>query len=60
MCLFAIKKISQWKTHFTVKENLVCFPEKCFPFIFGGKHFPEIMKKIRNIILFAYYNKFGP
>jgi hypothetical protein len=39
---------------------LVWFPRKCFPFILDGKHFPEVMKKIRNIVLFAYYNKFYP
>jgi hypothetical protein len=27
-------------------ENLDWFPGKCFPFIFGGKHFPEVMKNL--------------
>jgi hypothetical protein len=27
-------------------ENLAWFPGKCFPFILGGKHFPEVMKNL--------------
>jgi len=25
---------------------MVLFPGKCFPFILGGKHFPEIVKNL--------------
>jgi len=39
---------------------LAWFLEKCFPFILGGKYFFRNCEKIRNIILFADYNKFGP
>ena len=39
-------------------ENLDWFPGKCFPFIFGGKHFPEVMKNL-EMSLFADYIKFG-
>jgi len=31
---------------FQSKKNLVWFPEKCFPFILGGKHFPEVVKNL--------------
>jgi hypothetical protein len=49
------------KNTFQSKKNLALFLEKCFPFILGEKHFPEVMKKkIKNIILFVDYNKFGP
>jgi hypothetical protein len=44
---------------FQLKKNLAWFPGKCFPFILGGKHFPEVVKKFRNVILFADYIKFG-
>ena len=27
-------------------ENFVWFPEKYFPFILGGKHFPEVVKNL--------------
>jgi len=37
--------------HFTVKENLAWFSEKCFPFILGGKHFPKVVK----ILEMSYY-----
>jgi hypothetical protein len=32
--------------HFPVKEKFAWFLKKCFPFILGGKHFPEIVKKL--------------
>ena len=31
---------------FQSKENLTWFPGKCFPFILGGKHFPEVVKNL--------------
>ena len=34
------------KNTFQSKENLAWFSGKCFPFILGGKHFPEIMKNL--------------
>jgi hypothetical protein len=32
---------------FQSKENLVWFPGKCFSFILGGKHFPEVVKNLK-------------
>jgi len=46
MCLFVIRKVGQPENNFPLKENLVWFPGKCFPFILGGKHFPEVVKKL--------------
>jgi hypothetical protein len=48
------------KNIFQSKKNLTWFSEKYLSFILGGKHIQEVVKKIRNIILFAEYNKFGP
>jgi len=48
MCLFVIKKADQWKTLFNQK-NLTWFSGKCFPFIFGGKHFPEVVKNLEML-----------
>jgi hypothetical protein len=31
---------------FQSKKNLTWFPGKCFPFILGGKHFPEVVKNL--------------
>jgi hypothetical protein len=31
---------------FQSKENFAWFPGKCFPFILGGKHFPEVVKNL--------------
>jgi hypothetical protein len=45
------------KNTFQLKKNLAWFPEKYFPFILDGKHFPEVF---RNVILFADYIKFDP
>jgi hypothetical protein len=37
-----------WLTEntFQSKKNLVWFPGVCFPFILGGKHLPEVVKKL--------------
>ena len=34
---------------FQLKENLAWFPGKCFPFILGGKHFPEVVKNLEML-----------
>jgi hypothetical protein len=48
------------KNIFQSKKNLVWFlKQKVFFFILGGKHFPEIIKKFKNIILFVDYKKFN-
>jgi hypothetical protein len=31
---------------FQSKEKLAWFSGKCFPFILGGKHFPEVVKNL--------------
>jgi len=32
---------------FQSKKNLAWFSGKCFPFILGGKHFPEVVKNLK-------------
>ena len=50
MCLFAIRKVDQQKTFsgqqkiLSSQKILAWFPGKYFPFILGGKHFPEVVK----------------
>jgi hypothetical protein len=34
------------KKHIRSTEILIWFPEKCFSFIFGGKHFLEVVKNL--------------
>ena len=46
LCLFVIRKVSQRKTRSSQKDNMVWFPEKCFPFILSRKHFLKIMKNL--------------
>ena len=46
MCLFTIRKVGQQKNTFQSKKYLIWFPEKYFPFIFYGKHFSEVVKKL--------------
>jgi hypothetical protein len=59
MFFFAIKKklinkkyFPVNEKHFLVKKNLAWFPEKYFPFILDGKHFPEVIK---NLEMSYYY-----
>jgi hypothetical protein len=40
-----LKKLVNEK-YFSVKENLVWFSEKYFPFILGGRNFPKILKNL--------------
>ena len=35
------------KNTFQSKKNLTWFLEKCFPFILGRKHFPEVVKNLK-------------
>jgi len=58
------------KNTFRSKKNLAWFPRKCFPFILGGKYFPEVVKNLKisyylliisNLVLkllIAIYNLF--
>jgi hypothetical protein len=34
------------KNTFQLNKNLAWFPKKYFPFILGGKHFPEVVKNL--------------
>jgi hypothetical protein len=44
VCL-SLRKLANGK-QFPVKENLVWFSGKCFPFILGRKHFLEVVKNL--------------
>jgi hypothetical protein len=53
VCLFIFKKSLSMKNTFWLikntfqsKKNLAWFSRKCFPFILGGKLFPEIVKNL--------------
>jgi hypothetical protein len=46
--------------HFSVKEKFGLVSRKVFSFYFGRKTLFESCEKIRNVILFADYIKFGP
>jgi hypothetical protein len=48
------------KNIFQSKENLIWFPEKCFPEKFRRKTLSGSCEKFKNIILFVDYIKFGP
>jgi hypothetical protein len=56
--LVVIRKIGRQK-HFTVKEKFGLVSRKVFSFYFGHKTLSRSCEKIKNIILFADYNKFG-
>jgi len=46
--------------HFSVKKKFSLVSRKVFSFYFGRKTLSVSCKKIRNVILFADYIKFGP
>jgi len=46
LCLFAIRKIGQQKILSSQKKIWLGFQESVFPFILGGKHFPEVVKNL--------------
>jgi hypothetical protein len=48
------------RKHFPVKEKFSLVSEKYFPEKFGRKTLSGICEKFKNIILFAYFIKFGP
>ena len=54
--------LKNWSTEntFQSKKNLTWFSGKCFPEKFGRKTLFGSCEKIRNVILFADYIKFGP
>ena len=59
LCLFAIKKVSQWKTLFSKRKIWLGFQESVFLKNFGGKHFPKVVKNL-EMLLFTDYIKFYP
>jgi hypothetical protein len=58
VCLSLGKLVNE--EHFTVKEKFGLVCRKVFSFYFGRKTLSESCEKIRNVILFADYIKFGP
>jgi len=59
MCLFAIKKVGQWKTLSSQRKIWLGFQESVFLENLGGKHFPKVVKNL-EMSLFADYIKFDP
>jgi len=59
MCLFAIRKVDQWKTLFSQRKIWLGFQKNVFLENLGGKHFLEVVKNL-EISLFADYIKFDP
>jgi hypothetical protein len=59
LCLFAIRKVGQWKTLSSQKKIWLGFQESVFLENLGGKHFPEVVKNL-EMSLFADYIKFDP
>jgi hypothetical protein len=57
--LFAIRKVSQRKTLSSQRKVWLGFQESVFLKNLGGKHFSEVVKKLK-ILLFADYIKFDP
>jgi hypothetical protein len=59
LCLFAVRKVGQRKTLFSQRKIWLGFQESVFLKNLGGKHFPEVVKKL-EMLLFADYIKFDP
>ena len=59
LCLFASRKVGQWKTLSSKRKIRLGFQESVFLKNLGGKHFPKDMKNL-EISLFADYIKFDP
>jgi hypothetical protein len=57
LCLFAIRKVDQWKTLSSQRKIWLGFQESVFLENVGGKHFPEVVKNLK-MSLFADYIKF--
>jgi len=73
--LFVIKKVGQWKTFSSQRKIWLGFQEGVLLENLGGKHFPEVVKNLSNLILklliaiyifqfhllkFNFYFNFGP
>ena len=59
LCLFAIRKVGQWKTLSSQRKIWLGFQESVFLENLGGKYFPEVVKNL-EMSLFADYIKFNP
>jgi len=59
LCLFAIRKVDQWKTLSSQKKIWLGFQKSVFLENLNGKHFPEVVKNL-EMSLFADYIKFDP
>ena len=59
LCLFAIRKVGQWKTLSSKRKIWLCFQESVFLKNLGGKHFLKVVKNL-EMSLFADYIKFNP
>jgi hypothetical protein len=46
MCLFAIRKVGQWKTLSSQRKIWLSFQKNVFLENLGGKHFPEVVKNL--------------
>jgi len=51
MCLFAIRKVGQWKTLSNQRKIQLGFQESIFLENLRGKHFPEVVKNLENYLL---------
>lgn len=59
LCLFASRKVGQWKTLSSKRKIWLGFQESVFLKNLRGKHFPEVVKNL-EMSLFADYIKFDP
>ena len=59
LCLFASRKVGQWKTLSSKRKIWFGFQESVFLKNLRGKHFPEVVKNL-EMSLFADYIKFDP
>ena len=59
LCLFAGRKVDQWKTLSSKRKIWLGFQESVFLKNLRGKHFPEVVKNL-EMSLFADYIRFDP
>ena len=59
LCLFASRKVGQWKTLSSKRKIWLGFQDSVFLKNLRGKHFPEVVKNL-EMSLFADYIKFDP
>jgi hypothetical protein len=56
LCLFAFRKVGQWKTFSNQRKIWLDFQESVFLENLGGKHFPEVVKKLEMSLFVDYIN----